>query len=117
MICNDLVFLEKQGIVVCVYGGVLICDSMMLLVELLVEDKSVLNIVMKCSVVKVVVELIQLGYWVIFDFGIIIFEIVCLMCKYIDVIVMINGMNVVNVLLEVEGVELLMIGGYLCCQL
>lgn len=42
----------------CVYGGVLICDSMMLLVELLVEDKSVLNIVMKCSVVKVVVELI-----------------------------------------------------------
>lgn len=51
----------------------------------------------------------------IFDFGIIIFEIVCLMCKYIDVIVMINGMNVVNVLLEVEGVELLMIGGYLCC--
>lgn len=35
------------------------------------------------------------------------------MRKYIDVIAMINGMNVVNALLEAEGVELLMIGGYL----
>lgn len=41
-----------------VYGGALICDSTTSLVELLVEDKSVLNIAMKRSVAKVVVELI-----------------------------------------------------------
>lgn len=99
----------------CVYGGVLVCDGGILVVELIVEDKSVFNILLKCSIVCVVVDLIKSGYCVIFDFGIIICEIVWYMCNYKEVIVMINGMNVVNLLLDVEGVELLMIGGYLWC--
>lgn len=116
-ICNDLAFLEKQGIAVRAYGGALICDSTTPLVELLVEDKSALNTAMKRSVAKAAVELIQLGYWVIFDFGTTTFEIACLMRKHTDVIAMTNGMNVANALLEAEGVELLMTGGHLRRQL
>lgn len=95
------------------YGGALICDSTTPSVESSMEDKSALNIAMKHSVAKVAVELIQLGHRVILDSGTTTFEIARLMRKRTDVIAMTDGMNVANALLETEGVELLMTGGYL----
>ncbi|MRS14475.1 DeoR family transcriptional regulator [Enterobacteriaceae bacterium RIT691] len=110
---NDLAFLEKQGIAVRAYGGALICDSPLPSGEPSVEDKSTLNIALKRSIARVAADLIQPGHRVILDSGTTTFEIARLMRQHSDVIVMTNGMNVGNALLEAEGVELLMTGGHL----
>ncbi|MEB7600832.1 DeoR family transcriptional regulator [Raoultella terrigena] len=110
---NDLAFLEKQGIAVRAYGGALICDSSMPGVEPSVEDKSALNTAVKHNIAKAAVKLIQPGHRVILDSGTTTYEIARLMRQHADVIVMTNGMNVGNALLEAEGVELLMTGGHL----
>lgn len=110
---NDLAFLEKQGIAVRAYGGALICDSSTPGVEPSVEDKSSLNTAVKHNIAKAAVKLIQPGHRVILDSGTTTYEIARLMRQHTDVIVMTNGMNVGNALLEAEGVELLMTGGHL----
>ncbi|MCI1032239.1 DeoR family transcriptional regulator [Raoultella terrigena] len=110
---NDLAFLEKQGIAVRAYGGALICDSSTPGVEPSVEDKSSLNTAVKHNIAKAAVKLIQPGHRVILDSGTTTYEIARLMRQHADVIVMTNGMNVGNALLEAEGVELLMTGGHL----
>ncbi|WP_159864721.1 MULTISPECIES: DeoR family transcriptional regulator [unclassified Raoultella] len=110
---NDLAFLEKQGIAVRAYGGALICDSSTPGMEPSVEDKSSLNTAVKHNIAKAAVKLIQPGHRVILDSGTTTYEIARLMRQHADVIVMTNGMNVGNALLEAEGVELLMTGGHL----
>lgn len=110
---NDLAFLEKQGIAVRAYGGALICDSSTPGVEPSVEDKSSLNTAVKHNIAKAAVKQIQPGHRVILDSGTTTYEIARLMRQHTDVIVMTNGMNVGNALLEAEGVELLMTGGHL----
>ncbi|VUS80770.1 DeoR family transcriptional regulator [Klebsiella spallanzanii] len=110
---NDLAFLEKQGIAVRAYGGALICDSNTPGIEPSVEDKSSLNTEVKRRIAGAAVELIKPGHRVILDSGTTTFEIARLLRQHTDVIAMTNGMNVANALLEAEGVELLMTGGYL----
>jgi DeoR family transcriptional regulator of aga operon len=108
---NDLAFLEKQGIAVRAYGGALICDGSA--PEPSVEDKSALNTSVKRSIAQAAVALIKPGHRVILDSGTTTYEIARLLRQHADVIVMTNGMNVANALLEAEGVELLMTGGHL----
>ncbi len=110
---NDLAFLEKQGIAVRAYGGALICESNVPVMEPSVEDKSSLNTAVKRSIARAAVELIKPGHRVILDSGTTTYEIARLMRQHTNVIAMTNGMNVANALLEAEGVELLMTGGHL----
>ncbi|MBW7985079.1 DeoR family transcriptional regulator [Enterobacillus tribolii] len=110
---NDLAFLEKQGIAVRAYGGALICDGGTPPAEPTVADKSSLNTSIKQSIASVAAALIQPGHRVILDSGTTTYEIARHMRHYQNVIVMTNGINVANALLEAEGVELLMTGGHL----
>ncbi|WP_318365913.1 DeoR family transcriptional regulator [Enterobacter sp.] len=110
---NDLTFLEKQGIAVRAYGGALICEGGVSVAEPSVEDKSSLNTAVKRNIAKVAADLITPGLRVILDSGTTTWEIARLMRHHQNVIVMTNGMNVANALLEAEGVELLMTGGHL----
>jgi Transcriptional regulators of sugar metabolism len=110
---NDLAFLEKQGIAVRAYGGALICDGNTPAAEPSVEDKSSLNTSLKRGIAAVAAGMIKPGHRVILDSGTTTFEVARLMRNHQDVIVMTNGMNVANALLDAEGVELLMTGGHL----
>lgn len=110
---NDLTFLEKQGIAVRAYGGALICEGGAAVAEPSVEDKSSLNTAVKRNIAKVAAEMIAPGLRVILDSGTTTWEIARQMRHHQNVIVMTNGMNVANALLEAEGVELLMTGGHL----
>ncbi|AUU99684.1 DeoR family transcriptional regulator [Phytobacter ursingii] len=111
---NDLAFLEKQGIAVRAYGGALICDgNASPVAEPTLEDKSTLNISLKRSIAQSAVALIKPGHRIILDSGTTTFEIARLLRQHTDVIVMTNGMNVANALLEAQGVELLLTGGHL----
>ncbi|MFC0227696.1 DeoR family transcriptional regulator [Serratia aquatilis] len=110
---NDLAFLEKQGIAVRAYGGALVCDPLVPVSEPSVEDKSSLNTSLKRSIAREAVELIKPGHRVILDSGTTTYEIARLMRQHKEVIVMTNGMNVANALLEAKGVEVLMTGGHL----
>ncbi|MDR7345247.1 DeoR family transcriptional regulator of aga operon [Pantoea alhagi] len=110
---NDLAFLEKQGIAVRAYGGALICDSNTPGSEPSVEDKSALNTAVKRSIAQAAAALVHPGHRIILDSGTTTYEIARLLHQHTDVIVMTNGLNVANALLDAEGVELLMTGGHL----
>ncbi|MBB1202582.1 DeoR family transcriptional regulator [Enterobacteriaceae bacterium 89] len=110
---NDLAFLEKQGIAVRAYGGALICDGNTPATEPSVETKSSLNTSLKREIASVAAGMIKPGHRVILDSGTTTFEVARMMREHHDVIVMTNGMNVANALLDAEGVELLMTGGHL----
>jgi DeoR family transcriptional regulator of aga operon len=110
---NDLAFLEKQGIAVRAYGGALICDGNAPATEPSVEDKSALNTGLKRGIALAAADMIKPGHRVILDSGTTTYEIARMMTQHQDVIVMTNGMNVANALLDAEGVELLMTGGHL----
>ena len=110
---NDLAFLEKQGIAVRAYGGALICEGNGAAHEPSVEDKSALNTGVKRSIAQAAVELIKPGHRIILDSGTTTYEIARMLRQHAEVIVMTNGMNVANALLEADGVELLMTGGHL----
>lgn len=110
---NDLAFLEKQGIAVRAYGGALIFEGNTATPEPSVEDKSALNTGVKRSIAQAAVELIKPGHRIILDSGTTTYEIARLLRDHTEVIVMTNGINVANALLEAEGVELLMTGGHM----
>lgn len=110
---NDLAFLEKQGIAVRAYGGALICDGGLPAAEPTVADKSSLNTSIKQSIARVAATLIHPGQRVILDSGTTTYEIALHLHHHQNIIVMTNGMNVANALLDAGGVELLMTGGHL----
>lgn len=111
---NDLAFLEKQGIALRAYGGALICKtSNNCPAEPTLSDKSQLHIMTKRHIASAAVQLIQPGLRIILDSGTTTGEIARQMRQHQDVIVMTNGMNVANELLEAEGVKLMTTGGQL----
>ena len=110
---NDLAFLEKQGIAVRAYGGALICDANTPPLEPTLEDKSPLNTSQKQHIARPAAALIHPGHRVILDSGTTTYELARLLRQHTDIIVMTNGMNVANALLEAQGVELLLTGGHL----
>lgn len=110
---NDLAFLEKQGIAVRAYGGALICEGVSPVSEPSLEDKSTRHTTIKRNIAAVATDLIRPGLRVILDSGTTTYEIARQLRHHQDTIVMTNGMNVANALLEAPGVELLMTGGQL----
>ena len=110
---NDLAFLEKQGIAVRAYGGALICEGVSPVSEPSLEDKSTRHTTIKRNIAAVAAELIRPGLRVILDSGTTTYEIARQLRHHQDTIVMTNGMNVANALLEAPGGELRMTGGQL----
>ncbi|MGG4608567.1 DeoR family transcriptional regulator [Providencia sp. Me31A] len=110
---NDLAFLEKQGIAMRAYGGALICKGVSPTSEPSLEDKSTRNTTIKRNIAAVAAELITPGLRVILDSGTTTYEIAKQLQNHQNTIVMTNGMNVGNALLEAPGIELLMTGGQL----
>lgn len=89
----------------------------MLLQEQDIYEKDVLNLLLKELIGVCVVCLVQFGDNIIIDFGLIMMMLVCYLCVYCDVMVMINGLNIVWELVNVVGIIVLLIGGLLCQQL
>ncbi|MFE8728727.1 DeoR family transcriptional regulator [Aeromonas hydrophila] len=110
---NDLAFLEKQGVAVRAYGGALLCESGQPVAERTIADKSVLNTPVKQRIGAMAASLVQPGCRVILDSGTTTLEVARHLRDHQEIVVMTNGMNVANALLEAEGVELLMTGGHL----
>jgi DeoR family transcriptional regulator of aga operon len=110
---NDLAFLEKQGVAVRAYGGALLCESGQTVPERTIADKSVINRSVKQRIGALAATLVQPGCRLILDSGTTTLEVARHLREHKDILVMTNGMNVANALLEVEGVELLMTGGHL----
>ncbi|WP_035339342.1 MULTISPECIES: DeoR family transcriptional regulator [Dickeya] len=110
---NDLAFLEKQGVAVRAYGGALLCEPSQTVPERTIADKSVLNTPVKQRIGALAATLIYPGCRVILDSGTTTLEVARHLQAHQDILVMTNGMNVANALLDAEGVELLMTGGHL----
>ncbi|WP_323912670.1 DeoR family transcriptional regulator [Aeromonas veronii] len=110
---NDLAFLEKQGIAVRAYGGALLCEPNQAVPERTIADKSVLNTPVKQRIGALAATLVQPGSRLILDSGTTTLEVARHLREHQEILVMTNGMNVANALLEAEGVELLMTGGQL----
>ena len=110
---NDLAFLEKQGVAVRAYGGALLCESGQPVAERTIADKSVLNTPVKQRIGAMAASLVQPGCRLILDSGTTTLEVARHLRDHQEIVVMPNGMNVANALLEAEGVALLMTGGHL----
>lgn len=108
---NDLAFLEKQGIAVRAYGGALLCEPNQAVPERTIADKSVLNTPVKQRIGAMAASLVQAGSRLILDSGTTTLEVARHLREHQEIVVMTNGMNVADALLEAEGVELLMTGG------
>ncbi|WDA23734.1 DeoR family transcriptional regulator [Aeromonas hydrophila] len=113
---NDLAFLEKQGVAVRAYGGALLCESGQPVAERTIADKSVLNTPVKQRIGAMAASLVQPGCRLILDSGTTTLEVARHLRDHQEIVVMTNGMNVANALLEAEGVELLMTGGAFASQ-
>ena len=110
---NDLAFLEKQGVAVRAYGGALLCEPNQAVPERTIADKSVLNTPVKQRIGALAATLVPPGCRLILDSGTTTLEVARHLREHQEILVMTNGMNVANALLEAEGVELLMTGGHL----
>ncbi|MFQ1743963.1 DeoR family transcriptional regulator [Aeromonas sp. 603079] len=110
---NDLAFLEKQGIAVRAYGGALLCEPNQAAPERTIADKSVLNTPVKQRIGALAATLVQPGSRLILDSGTTTLEVARHLREHQEILVMTNGMNVANELLEADGIELLMTGGHL----
>ncbi|MEM0553431.1 DeoR family transcriptional regulator [Aeromonas allosaccharophila] len=110
---NDLAFLEKQGVAVRAYGGALLCEPNQAVPERTIADKSVLNRPVKQRIGALAATLVPPGCRLILDSGTTTLEVARHLREHQEILVMTNGMNVANALLEAEGVELLMTGGHL----
>lgn len=112
---NDLAFLERQGVAVRAYGGALLCEPNQAhaVPERTIADKSVLNTPVKQRIGALAATLVHPGCRLVLDSGTTTLEVARHLRAHHDILVMTNGMNVANALLEAEGVELLMTGGHL----
>lgn len=92
------------------YGGALLCESGQPVAERTIADKSVLNTPVKQRIGTMAASLVQPGCRLILDSGTTTLEVARHLRDHQEIVVMTNGMNVANALLEAEGVELLMTG-------
>lgn len=110
---NDLTFLEKQGVALRAYGGAMLCEPNLQISERTIADKSQLNTSVKQRIGELAASLVSDDTRLILDSGTTTLEIARHLRNRHDIVVMTNGMNVANQLLDAEGVELLMTGGHL----
>lgn len=110
---NDLAFLEKQGMALRAYGGALLCEPGQPAPERTIADKSQLNAPVKQRIGAMAAAMVTPGSRLILDSGTTTLEVARHLRNHQDIVVMTNGMNVANQLIDADGVELLMTGGHL----
>ncbi|OWY40349.1 DeoR family transcriptional regulator [Xenophilus sp. AP218F] len=110
---NDLAFLEKQGIATRAYGGALLYDPTAASPERTIADKSALNAGVKQRIGKLAATLVASDSRVILDSGTTTQQIARQLGQHQGLIVMTNGLNIANALVDAEGVELFLTGGQL----
>lgn len=110
---GDLSFLEKMGIATRAYGGALICEAPVMTGERSIEAKKTEHLQVKQRIALKAAELITPGSSIILDSGTTTYEIALQLREKHEIIVMTNGMNVANALLDAPDVELLVTGGHL----
>ena len=110
---NDLAFLEKQGIAIRAYGGALFYEGVTPVSEPSLDVKSTRHTTIKCNIASIAAQRITPGQRVILDSGTTTYQIARQLINHQDIIVMTNGINVANALLDARGVELMMTGGQL----
>lgn len=110
---NDLSFLEKQGVATRAYGGAMLTPVQPMEAERSVEAKRTENSTIKERIGKLAASLIAPGSTIILDSGTTTYEIARQLSGHENVIVMTNGMNVAEALIDAPGVDLLVTGGRL----
>lgn len=110
---NDLSFLEKQGVALRAYGGALLCETAQLAPERSIADKSLLNSSVKQRIGALAASLVEDGCRLILDAGTTTLEVAKHLQQHKALVVMTNGLNIANQLIDAEGIDLLMTGGHL----
>ncbi|TCV97942.1 DeoR family transcriptional regulator [Biostraticola tofi] len=110
---GDLTFLEKRGMATRAYGGALICQPPTMASERSIEAKQTEHLLVKQRIAQQAASMITAGSTIILDSGTTTYEIALQLGDKQDIIVMTNGMNVANALLNASAVELLLTGGHL----
>jgi len=110
---NDLSFLEKQGVATRAYGGAMLSTAPVMETERSIAAKLSEHSSIKERIGKLAASLIPPGSTIILDSGTTTYEIARQLRNHEDVIVMTNGMNVADALIEAPGVDLLVTGGRL----
>ncbi|EFE95278.1 DeoR family transcriptional regulator [Serratia odorifera] len=110
---GDLAFLEKRGIATRAYGGALICEPPVMASERSIEAKQTEHLAVKQRIARKAAEMVVTGSSIILDSGTTTYEIAQQLRDKKEIIVMTNGMNVANALLDATEVELLVTGGHL----
>lgn len=110
---NDLSFLEKQGVATRAYGGAMLSPAPPAEAERSIEAKRSENATIKERIGKLAASLITPGSTIILDSGTTTYEIARQLHNHEEVIVMTNGMNVAEALIDAPGVDLLVTGGRL----
>lgn len=110
---NDLSFLEKQGVATRAYGGAMLCSAPAVEAERSIAAKLSEHSTIKERIGKLAATLITPGSTIILDSGTTTYEIARQLRGHEEVIVMTNGMNVADALVDAPGVDLLVTGGRL----
>ncbi len=110
---NDLSFLEKQGVATRAYGGAMLSAAPQLEAERSIATKRTEHSTIKERIGQLAASLITPGSSIILDSGTTTYEIARHLHAHEDVIVMTNGMNVADALVDATSVDLLVTGGRL----
>jgi DeoR family transcriptional regulator, aga operon transcriptional repressor len=110
---KDLKFLEDLGISKRTYGGAILNEGNIRIVERAIEHKEQLYAKEKSEIGKVAAQYVSPGDAIILDSGTTTFQIAAQLADKKDVTVITNGLNVMNKLAHFENLELIMLGGTL----
>ncbi len=110
---GDLAFLEKLGIATRAYGGALLNEQPGIASERSLATKQTEHLLVKQRIAREAAAMIVPGSAIILDSGTTTYEIALQMGDKQEIIVMTNGMNVANALLDAVDIELLVTGGHL----
>jgi len=107
----DLNYLHKKGLLVRTRGGAIAKND--ITQELSIKDKYTENLNLKKKLGLAVAQLISDGESIILDSGTTTAEVANCLHDFEHLVVMTNGLNVAQNIMNMEGVEVLMTGGTL----
>ncbi len=110
---KDLKFLEDLGISMRTYGGAILNEGNIRIVERAVKHKEQLHAAEKIEIGKVAAQYVNSGDSIILDSGTTTFRIAAQLADKQDLTVITNGLDAMNKLAHFENLELIMLGGTL----
>ena len=106
---NDLNFLSEQGKLQRTYGGALSWTTSNL--ELSLREKQKKNLKKKSIIGRMAASIIQEGDTIVLDSGTTTQQVAKNLTKLKNLTVITNGVNIINVLGGIEGIDLYTVGG------